>query len=110
MSKALVLRGLPVTLLSKTLLAKYLLLLKSFLSKYSSAAERSANLNSFNLLCAIPFRRHANIFLGSRNTTFSNNTLIIKFRAPFEPRRGRINCSLNDNGKWRWFGIQFPIK
>jgi hypothetical protein len=26
------------------------------------------------------------------------------------PRRGRINCSLNDNGKWRWFGIQFPIE
>jgi peptidoglycan/xylan/chitin deacetylase (PgdA/CDA1 family) len=43
-------------------------------------------------------------------TNFSNYTLIIKFREPFVPRRGRINCSLNDNGKWRWFGIQFPIK
>ena len=37
------------------------------------------------------------------NTTLNNNTLIIKFRGPFVPRRGRINCSLNDNGKWRWF-------
>ena len=44
------------------------------------------------------------------NTIFSGTTLSIEFRAPFEPRRGRINCSLNDNGKWRWFGIQFPIK
>ena len=43
-------------------------------------------------------------------TNFSNYTLTIKFREPFIPRRGRINCSLNDNGKWRWFGIQFPIK
>jgi len=43
-------------------------------------------------------------------TNFSNNFLTIKFREPFKPRRGRINCSLNDNGKWRWFGIQFPIK
>ena len=43
-------------------------------------------------------------------TSFSNNILSIEFRAPFEPRRGRINCSLNDDGKWRWFGIQFPIK
>ena len=43
-------------------------------------------------------------------TNFSNYTLTIKFREPFLPRRGRINCSLNDNGKWRWFGIQFPIK
>ena len=44
------------------------------------------------------------------NTTLSGTTLSIKFRAPFEPRRGRVNCSLNDNGKWRWFGVQFPIK
>jgi peptidoglycan/xylan/chitin deacetylase (PgdA/CDA1 family) len=42
-------------------------------------------------------------------TNFQNETLTIKFRGPFKPRRGRINCSLNDNGKWRWFGIQFPI-
>ena len=28
----------------------------------------------------------------------------------FVGERGRINCSLNDNGKWRWFGVQFPIK
>ena len=33
----------------------------------------------------------------------------IKFREPFKPRRGRINCSLNDGGKWRWFGVQFII-
>jgi len=43
-------------------------------------------------------------------TNFVNNTLTIEFREPFKPRRGRINCSLNDNGKWRWFGVQFPIK
>ena len=35
--------------------------------------------------------------------------LFIKFREPFTPRRGRINCSLNDEGKWRWFGTQFTI-
>jgi len=40
----------------------------------------------------------------------SSQILTIKFRAPFKPRRGRINCSLNDNGKWRWFGTQFIIK
>ena len=43
-------------------------------------------------------------------TTFANNSLTIEFREPFKPRRGRINCSLNDDGKWRWFGVQFPIK
>ena len=43
-------------------------------------------------------------------TKFEGNTLTIKFREKFKPRRGRINCSLNDNGKWRWFGTQFIIK
>ena len=43
------------------------------------------------------------------NITFSKNILNIKFREAFLPRRGRINCSLNDNGKWRWFGTQFII-
>ena len=49
-------------------------------------------------------------FWEKSKTTFNNNSLTIEFRAPFKPRRGRINCSLNDNGKWRWFGVQFPIK
>ena len=43
------------------------------------------------------------------NTNLKNLILTIKFRGPFYPRRGRVNCSLNDNGKWRWLGIQFPI-
>ena len=43
-------------------------------------------------------------------TKFNNEFLTIKFREPFKPRRGRINCSLNDNGKWRWFGTQFIVK
>ncbi|MEK9746288.1 MAG: polysaccharide deacetylase family protein [Pelagibacteraceae bacterium] len=44
------------------------------------------------------------------NTNFLDNKLTIKFRDTFVPRRGRINCSLNDNGKWRWFGVQFVIQ
>ena len=39
-----------------------------------------------------------------------DNKLSIDFREPFKPRRGRINCSLNDDGKWRWFGTQFTIR
>ena len=41
---------------------------------------------------------------------FEKQTLIIKFKEKFLPRRGRVNCSLNDNGKWRWFGTQFTVK
>ena len=36
--------------------------------------------------------------------------LVVKFREKFLFRRGRINCSLNDSGGWRWFGIQFSIE
>ena len=42
-------------------------------------------------------------------TKFKNNILTINFREAFQPRRGRVNCSLNDNGKWRWFGTQFLV-
>ena len=47
---------------------------------------------------------------GKSNTYFSDNKLSIKFRDKFYFRRGRINCSLNDNGIWRWFGIQLSIE
>ena len=43
------------------------------------------------------------------NLTFKNNLININLNEKFIPRRGRINCSLNDNGKWRWFGTQFTI-
>ena len=44
------------------------------------------------------------------NLKIKNNILQIEFREKFLFRRGRINCSLNDNGNWRWFGVQFSIK
>ena len=44
------------------------------------------------------------------NISFNKNILNLNFREKFTFRRGRINCSLNDNGKWRWFGVQFSVK
>ena len=44
------------------------------------------------------------------NVKLVEKELTIEFREPFLPRRGRINCSVNDNGKWRWFGTQFIIR
>jgi len=46
---------------------------------------------------------------GKAETKLNNNKLIIKFNKKFLTRRGRINCSLNDNEGWRWFGVQFII-
>jgi len=60
--------------------------------------------------------KNINCFSNERNkweksyTSVKNNILKIKFRDKFLFRRGRINCSLNDNGIWRWFGVQFSIK
>ena len=44
------------------------------------------------------------------NIDFNQNTLKLNFRDKFNFRRGRVNCSLNDNGLWRWFGVQFSVK
>jgi len=41
---------------------------------------------------------------------FDKKTLNLSFREKFKFRRGRVNCSLNDNGIWRWFGVQFSVK
>jgi len=66
--------------------------------------EEQKNLDNINC-----YSNEGDIWKKSK-INFSNYILTIEFREPFKPRRGRINCSLNDNGKWRWFGVQFPIK
>ena len=47
---------------------------------------------------------------GKSNIDFNQNTLNLNFRSKFNFRRGRVNCSLNDDGIWRWFGIQFSVE
>jgi peptidoglycan/xylan/chitin deacetylase (PgdA/CDA1 family) len=44
------------------------------------------------------------------NIDFNQNILKLEFREKFNFRRGRINCSLNDGGTWRWFGVQFSVE
>ena len=66
--------------------------------------ENQKNLNDINC-----YSNEGNTWAKS-NTNFLNNKLTIKFRDTFIPRRGRVNCSLNDNGKWRWFGVQFVVQ
>ena len=47
---------------------------------------------------------------GKSNINFNKSLLNINFREKFLFRRGRVNCSLNDDGIWRWFGVQFSVK
>ncbi len=44
------------------------------------------------------------------NIKLVEKELTIKFREPFSPRRGRINCSVNDNGSWMWSRTLFIIR
>ena len=61
--------------------------------------------NLSNLNC---FSNEGNVWKKTE-MKFYEKKLIIKFIEKFQPRRGRINCSLKDNEGWRWFGVQFSI-
>ena len=66
--------------------------------------EEQKNINNINC-----FSDEGNKWEKS-NLIIQKNILKIKFRDKFLFRRGRINCSLNDNGVWRWFGVQYSVK
>ena len=65
--------------------------------------------NSKNLDQITCFSNEANKWRNSKISLREKNILEIDIVEKFVGERGRINCSLNDNGKWRWFGVQFPI-
>ena len=89
----------------KTLLPNNKYLTKNNPPKFSvEFFEEQKNLNNINC-----FSDEGNKWKKS-NLNFTKNILNIEFKEKFLFRRGRINCSLNDNGIWRWFGVQFSIK
>jgi len=61
------------------------------------------NLNNINC-----FSNEGNNWKKSK-LIFDDKKLTIKLSEKFIPRRGRVNCSLNDTKGWRWFGLQFTI-
>ncbi|MDB2527133.1 polysaccharide deacetylase family protein [Candidatus Pelagibacter bacterium] len=90
---------------------KKLLPEEKYLSKNGNPPEFSVEFfqNQKNLSAINCFSDEGNKW--EKSETFLNkNILKIKFRDKFEFRRGRVNCSLNDNGVWRWFGVQFSIE
>ena len=47
----------------------------------------------------------------SKINLLNEHKLQIELQGKFTSERGRINCSLREeNGSWRWLGIQFVIK
>ena len=89
----------------KNLYPKEIYLTKDNPPKFSvEFFDEQKNLNNINC-----FSDEGNQWKKS-NISFGKNTLNINFREKFLFRRGRVNCSLNDNGIWRWFGVQFSVK
>ena len=64
-------------------------------------------INIKNINC---YSNEGNIWRKSDIQFISKNELMISLKEKFKSERGRINCSLwEEGGKWRWLGIQYVI-
>jgi len=67
--------------------------------------ENLININ--NISC---YSNEGNVWRKSDIQFLSKNELVILLKEKFKSERGRINCSLwEEGGKWRWLGIQYVI-
>tara|TARA_A100000164_G_C21465285_1_gene566445 strand:- start:24 stop:593 length:570 start_codon:yes stop_codon:yes gene_type:complete len=67
--------------------------------------EDQKNLNLINC-----YSNEQNKWRKSKTNFIKKNIMEIELEGAFVTERGRINCSLrNNDGKWRWLGIQFTI-
>jgi peptidoglycan/xylan/chitin deacetylase (PgdA/CDA1 family) len=65
-------------------------------------------INTNNISC---YSNEGNVWRKSDIQFLSKNELVILLKEKFKSERGRINCSLwEEGGKWRWLGIQYVIK
>ena len=64
-------------------------------------------INVQNINC---YSNEGNIWRKSDIQFINENELMILLKEKFKSERGRINCSLwEEGGKWRWLGIQYVI-
>ena len=64
-------------------------------------------INIKNINC---YSNEGNIWKKSDIKFVNENELVILLKEKFKSERGRINCSLwEEGGKWRWLGIQYVI-
>ena len=57
------------------------------------------------------YSNEGNVWKKSNISFISENELAILLKEKFKSERGRINCSLwEEGGKWRWLGIQYVIE
>ena len=65
--------------------------------------KEQANINKINC-----FSNEGGEWKNSK-LNYKDKKIEIVFTEKFLPRRGRINCSMQDNEGWRWFGTQFTL-
>ena len=66
--------------------------------------------NLINLQNIKSYSNEGNVWRKSDIQFISKNELVILLKEKFKSERGRINCSLQEEGKkWRWLGIQYVI-
>ena len=64
-------------------------------------------INIKNINC---YSNEGNVWRKSDIKFISDHELIILLKEKFKSERGRVNCSLwEEGGKWRWLGIQYVI-
>ena len=65
-------------------------------------------INVQNINC---YSNEGNVWKKSDIQFISKNELVILLKEKFQSERGRINCSLwEEGGKWRWLGIQYVVE
>ncbi len=65
------------------------------------------NIKSINLINC--YSNEENKWRKSNIKFINDYEVQVLLKGKFTTERGRINCSLQDNGFWRWLGIQFVI-
>ena len=65
--------------------------------------KEQANINKINC-----FSNEGGEWKNSK-LNYKDKKIEVVFTEKFLPRRGRINCSMQDNEGWRWFGTQFTL-
>ena len=66
------------------------------------------NMNNINQINC--YSNEGNVWRKSEINFIDQKKIEIKLQERFVGERGRINCSLREeNGFWRWLGIQFVI-
>ena len=64
-------------------------------------------INIKNINC---YSNEGNVWKKSNIKFLNQNEILILLKEKFISERGRINCSLwEEGGKWRWLGIQYVI-